>query len=83
MNAYILPIADYIDIFISYNTPIGARIGDRFLTSKKWYSSTTTRQTNRYVRENNLDVVVLNDLEFLHMIKTYAAANDFSLGLLR
>jgi hypothetical protein len=83
MNAYTLPISNYIEIFISYYTPIGVNVGGRFMTSNRKYSSSTTRQANRYVREHNLHVEIMDDASFLAMMKTYAMANDFNLGRLR
>jgi hypothetical protein len=82
-NAYILELSNYVDILISYYTPIGARVGGKFMTSNRKYSSSTTRQTNRYVKENHLDVEVMDDASFLAMMKTYAIANNFDLGRLR
>lgn len=82
-NAYILPISNYIEIFISYYTPIGVNVGGRFMTSNRKYSSSTTRQANRYVKEHNLHVEIMDDQSFLSMMKTYAMANNFDLGRLR
>jgi hypothetical protein len=82
-NAYILELSNYVDILISYYTPIGARVGGKFMTSNHKYSSSTTRQTNRYIKENHLDVEVMDDASFLSMMKTYATANNFNLGRLR
>ena len=85
-NAYILPIKGIGELFFSYDTPIGLNLyafGGKFMTSNRKYSSSTTRQTNRYVKENNLHVEIMDDQSFLSMMKTYAMANDFNLGRLR
>lgn len=87
-NAYILPIASlngvgYAEVFISYNTPIGVRIGGEFITSHHSYSSSTTRQKNRYIKEKiNLTTYLERDT-FTLLMRDIANKNGFSLGLLR
>jgi hypothetical protein len=85
-NAYTLAIKGIGELFFSYDTPIGLNLyafGGKFMTSNRKYSSSTTRQTNRYVKENNLHVEIMDDQSFLSMMKTYAMANNFDLGRLR
>jgi hypothetical protein len=85
-NAYTLAIKGIGELFFSYDTPIGLNLyafGGKFMTSNRKYSSSTTRQTNRYVKENNLHVEIMDDQSFLSMMKTYAMANNFNLGRLR
>ena len=42
--------------FWSYSTPILVKIGDSIYENSKWYSSTTTRQKNRFLRERDWDM---------------------------
>lgn len=42
--------------FWSYSTPMIIYVDDTIFLNKKWYSSTTTRQVNRYCRENNINL---------------------------
>ena len=37
--------------FWSYSTPIVVKIGDTIYQNSQWYSVTTTRQKNRFLRE--------------------------------
>jgi hypothetical protein len=66
MNAYTIN-ADGLTIFYSYKTPILIIIDDFNVAFKNpaWYSSTTTRQVNRYLREHP-EIKV-------HAIETYGA----------
>jgi hypothetical protein len=86
MNAYTLAIKGIGELFFSYDTPIGLNLyafGGRFLTSNHKYSVSTTRQTNRYVKEHNLHIDIMDNASFLSMMKTYAMGNNFDLGRLR
>jgi hypothetical protein len=87
-NAYILPIKDvngfyFAEVFFSYYTPIGVNVGGKFITSKRKYSTSTTRQTNRYIKEKNLTADVMENLTFFIIMKELASKHNFDLGRLR
>jgi hypothetical protein len=87
-NAYTLPITDadgiiFAEVFFSYYTPIGVNVSGKFITSKHKYSSSTTRQTNRYVKEENLTLDVMDNLSFFMIIKELGNKHNFDLGRLR
>lgn len=42
--------------FWSYSTPMIVYVDNTFYFNRKWYSSTTTRQVNRFCREYDIDL---------------------------
>ena len=70
-NQTVVSLNNGAEVFFSYDTPV-AGYSDKlgFVKTNKWYSQTTTRHINKYLREStlNLDKVkevdqsVINDL---------------------
>ena len=52
------------EIFFSYETPV-AGYSDKlgFVKTKQWYSSTTTRHINKYLRESTLNLDKVKEVD--------------------
>jgi hypothetical protein len=61
-NAYTMSNANHT-IFYSYETPvlIVANLTGGAVKCGQWFSTSTTRQLNRYIKENNLNPDTQND----------------------
>lgn len=46
----------YQEEFWSYSTPMIVYVDNTLFVNKRWYSSSTTRQVNRYCREFNVNL---------------------------
>ena len=56
MQAYVYAFNDGV-AFVSYETPILVNVYGEWYQTKEWYSSTTTRQRNRFKREQKIEEV--------------------------
>jgi hypothetical protein len=75
MNAHTTTI-DGVEIFYSYYTPVAFNMGGVLMLTARKFSSTTTRQVNRYVRdtwEKTHRVMTIPNDEFKRIISKYTA----------
>jgi hypothetical protein len=71
MNAYVQTLKNDVRVFVSYYTPIALIIKNKIITSDKKYSSTTSRQKNRFIKEYALKVNTISHENFLKLLKKY------------
>jgi len=45
-------------VLVSYTTPVAVRVGDDLFVTNEWFSNTTTKHINLYLREMPSTVVV-------------------------
>jgi len=63
MQATILE-SGFNEIFISYQTPVIVRVDGLWYELDKYFSQTTSRQKNRYKRENGIETKLVEHSEF-------------------
>lgn len=83
-NAQVLPVVilgEIGEIFYSYDTPIGFRVNGKFYTAKslRKFSSSTSRQVNRYLRLTGLKIEDLDLNTYRKNIENIFNRNDLRL----
>lgn len=68
MNAYVEHYDDSTIVFRSYETPIVVRHNMQWIMSPAKYSSSTTRQTNRFLYETGINVIVVDHDYFVKVL---------------
>lgn len=69
-------------VFVSYYTPIAIVKDDYILVVDQKFSSTTSRQTTRFIRDNgSLNIAYLKPLDFKQALKS--VGYEYSTGWIR
>ena len=65
-NRTVVTFPNYVEVFFSYNTPVAGYSPDLgYVKTNKWYSSTTTRHINKYLKDctvKEVDQDIINKL---------------------